>query len=57
MKDKKLIPQHTRMAMGEKLTGQALKKGGRVTGMPMNPITKARRSNGIPGMKDGGKCR
>lgn len=59
--DKKPIPQHKRVAMGDTIKGYA--KGGRV-GMPdakvsgsaKNPLTAARRGNGVKGMKDGGKC-
>ena len=49
------IPQHKRMAMGEKVTG--MKKGGAVkTGIPDSPMEKVKRQNGIPGMKAGGPC-
>lgn len=59
--DKKPIPQHKRVAMGDTIKGYA--KGGRV-GMPSatasagakSPLTAARRNNGVKGMKDGGKC-
>lgn len=59
--DKKPIPLHKRMAMGDTVKGYA--KGGTV-GMPAasasvgakNPLTAARRNNGVKGMKDGGKC-
>jgi len=53
------VPQHKRMAMGEKV---GFKKGGAVaprllkTGTPDSPLEKAKRANGIPGMKKGGKC-
>lgn len=57
------INQHKQMAMG-----QSLAKGGLVvkpagsgrplkTGMPDSPITDAKRANGIPGMKKGGKVK
>ena len=54
MKD---VPQHKRMAMGEKVSG--MKAGGAVrkTGMAMNPVEKAKRANGVPGMKMGGKVK
>lgn len=51
------IPQHKRLAMG-----QGYKKGGSVqapknlkTGIPDTPIEKAKRANGVPGMKNGGR--
>lgn len=56
----KAIPQHKRLAMGDKV---GFKKGGSMgmggakllkTGIPDSPIEMARRSNGIPGMKNGG---
>lgn len=53
----KAIPQHKRLAMGDKV---GFKKGGSVggqllkTGIPDSPIETARRNNGIPGMKKGG---
>lgn len=60
------ISQHKRMAMGEK---PGFKKGGLVmgsnppakvpslkTGMRDTPMETAKRNNGIPGMKKGGKC-
>lgn len=45
------IPQHKRMAMGQKLAsgGSVLK-----TGIPDSPIEKSKRNNGIPGFKKGG---
>lgn len=59
------IPQHKRMAGGDKAVG--FKKGGAVPsiGMPSAPIKsgvkdtpleKVKRANGIPGMKRGGSC-
>lgn len=60
------IPQHKRMAMGQKVTG--MKKGGSVTsprsmnpaptgkGVPQSPITTQKATNGLPGMKKGGSC-
>jgi hypothetical protein len=51
------VSQHKRLAMGEQLNKYA--PGGmvmpRVKGMPMSPITKMKRNNGVPGMKKGGK--
>lgn len=59
--DKKPINQHKRVAMGDTIKGYA--KGGRVglpetgvSGAAKNPLTAARRGNGLKGMKDGGKC-
>ncbi len=50
-----MIPQHKRMAMGEKV---GMKKGGSVkTGIPDSPMEKVKRQNGIPGMKSGGKVK
>lgn len=53
----KLIPQHKRLAMGERA---GFKKGGSVparkTGIPDTPLEGAKRANGVPGMKHGGKC-
>lgn len=53
------IPQHKRMAMGQK--PQGYKTGGLVrptrdTGLQDTPLEKAKRANGIPGMKKGGHC-
>ena len=63
------IPQHKRMAMGEKLK---FARGGAVgmlapqgpantrllrTGIPDTPIENAKRANGIPGLKKGGKAK
>lgn len=48
------ISQHKSMAMGQKL-----KIGGPVllkTGIPDSPMEKAKRDNGVPGMKKGGKA-
>jgi len=58
------IPQHKQMAMGQEPRvggiGAAGKyaRGGSVlkTGIPTSPITDAKRANGVPGMKKGGKC-
>lgn len=47
------IPQHKRMAMGEAVE---MKKGGGVKPPAMNPIEKAKRANGVVGMKSGGKA-
>ncbi len=59
-----MINQHKKMAMGKSL-GYA--KGGvivkpvgvmpAIKGQPMNPITKAKMANGIPGFKAGGKVK
>lgn len=59
------IPQHKRMAMGKGMAsspkGGTFAKGGSVdkallkTGMPTSPLTDAKRANGIPGIKAGGK--
>ena len=64
----KFLPQGKRLAMGDSLAGY--KSGGKVgidvakpvnvvvnskTGKSASPITMARRNNGIPGMKKGGK--
>lgn len=59
------VSQHKRMAMGRGITsapkGGSFAKGGGVdkallkTGMPTSPITDAKRANGIPGVKAGGK--
>lgn len=59
-----MINQHKRMAMGEAV---GLAKGGAVPrmkgvmptikGQPMNPLTKAKMNNGVPGYKDGGKVK
>jgi len=60
MSKNQAIPQHKRMAMGQKDIGFA--KGGAVetkllkTGIPTSPITDAKRANGIPGMKRGGRA-
>ena len=55
------VSQHKRLAMGEKVgfarggsimpTGRALK-----TGIPDTPLEDAKRANGIPGMKKGGRA-
>jgi len=61
------IPQHKRAAMGEKV---GFAKGGSVpmapklpaapralkSGMPDSPMEKVKRSNGVVGMKKGGRC-
>lgn len=50
----KNVNQHKRLAMGEVLNKYA--KGGMVLPRgPMNPVTKAKRNNGVPRMKKGGK--
>jgi hypothetical protein len=66
MGDKDYMPQHKRMAEGLGDSSHAhparvakFANGGKVplkTGIPTNPITDAKRANGIPGMKRGGKC-
>ena len=28
-----------------------------IKGQPMNPVTRAKRNNGVPGFKDGGKIK
>lgn len=60
----KAIPQRKRLAMGEQINKYAA--GGMVlpkaTGIKsqvkrqMNPLTKAKMSNGVPGLKKGGSC-
>lgn len=54
------IPQHKRMAMGAGKIG--FKDGGSLpapkidkSGVPMSPLTKAKRANGVPGFKKGGQ--
>lgn len=49
------IPQHKRLAMGEKVSG--MKNGGpvRKTGIPDSPLETVKRKNSVPGMKSGGK--
>lgn len=56
------ISQRKRMAMGEGKIG--FKDGGSLpapkidkSGVPMSPLTKAKRDNGIPGFKKGGRNR
>ena len=59
MKSKTATTQHKRAAQGESV---GLKKGGSVPrgvmpaikGQPMNPLTKAKMNNGIPGYVKGG---
>ena len=50
------INQHKQMAMGEPIK---MAKGGGVpflkSGKPTSPLTDAKRANGIPGFKKGGK--
>lgn len=59
------IPQHKRMAMGDKTAG-CYAKGGAVrqsgssllkTGTPDTPLEDAKRANGLVGMKTGGKVK
>lgn len=58
------IPQHKRMAMGERVNYRG---GGSISisnvsstplksGKPDSPLEKAKRDNKVPGMKKGGKC-
>lgn len=57
------IGQHKSMAMGKSLAKAPapgrFAAGGQVaplkTGLPTNPITDAKRANGVPGFKRGGK--
>lgn len=55
---KNCIPQDKRNAMG-KLSGNfkhgGLVPSGRKTGIPDTPLEKAKRDNGIKGLKSGGK--
>lgn len=61
----KEISQHKRLAMGDREDARYKSGGPIVTprlsskpkGMPMNPITKAKMQNGVPGLKKGGKCK
>lgn len=60
----KNVPQHKRMAMGQRVNYRA---GGGVSisnisstalksGKPDSPLEKAKRQNGVPGMRKGGKA-
>lgn len=59
------LSQHKRLAMGQSINGQSSGSGGKFakggsvaamkTGLPTSPITDAKRANGIPGLKKGGK--
>jgi hypothetical protein len=56
--------QHKMMAMGKGIRGAVsstakFARGGGVlkSGVPTTPLTDAKRSNGIPGMKKGGKSK
>jgi hypothetical protein len=54
------ISQHKQMAMGQTPkvgAGGNYARGGSVKGIPTSPITDVKRSNGIPGMKKGGKAK
>ncbi len=57
----KNVSQHKRMAMGPQVTG--MRNGGAVgeqprkTGVAMNPLTKSKMMNGVPGLKDGGSTK
>jgi hypothetical protein len=60
-KDSKLMSPRKVMACGGSAPGYA--KGGVVVGTPLRktgladtPLEKAKRQNGVPGMKKGGKC-
>jgi hypothetical protein len=58
---KKAIPQHKRLAQGGEHTPLGYARGGsvgtgHVSGTAKNPLTAARRNNGVKGMKEGGKC-
>ena len=58
------IRQHKLLAMGKSVGGSDKKdkfaSGGSVspmkTGLPTSPLTDAKRNNGIPGFKKGGKA-
>lgn len=54
----KPVNQHKRLAMGDTVKGYA--KGGLIgthkQNLPTNPVTDAKRANGIKGFKGGGKC-
>lgn len=52
------ISQHKQMAMGQEPKvgpGGKFAKGGSVKGIPTSPVTDAKRANGVPGIKKGGK--
>ena len=53
------VHQHKRLAMGDTLKGYA--KGGSIGSlkqqMPTSPITDAKRANGVPGLRGGGKVK
>ena len=57
------VNQHHRLAMGENIGHGSAKfaKGGRVaplkSGLPTSPVTDAKRANGVPGFKKGGKSK
>lgn len=63
----KQISQHKRMAMGQDADHSSrsakFAKGGSVgvpnlkTGIPDTPITDAKRANGVPGFRGGGKAK
>lgn len=65
-----LVNQHKQMAMGTKTAAtKKMARGGavksarttgimpQIKGQPMDPLEKARRNNGIPGFKAGGKVK
>lgn len=61
MADSTKINQHKRMAAGSMPAGY--RRGGSIVAPPskptpgaVNPLRGAKQSNGIPGMKKGGKC-
>lgn len=53
MKNNQAINIHKQQAMGD----TKMAKGGKVPSMPLNPVTEAKRENGVPGMKKGGKAK
>lgn len=57
------ISQHKRLAMGKSLQANSpgvrqakFANGGAVKGLPISPVTEAKRKDGIPDMKKGGKA-
>lgn len=69
MSDSEQITQHKRMAMGQNIShgggggSNKFARGGGVgirpskSGIPTTPLTDAKRANGIPGLKKGGKAK
>ena len=47
-------PLRKRLAAGDKVNVTKLAKGG--CAMPMSPMTKVKRANGVKGLKSGGKA-